>query len=99
MAQVLAIKPGRLKAADRKALKVADIIVLEIDDPDELRIVRVDGLGLAASELSWAAIAAIDACGSALAQSQLTKNLKKLIERRLRKEPPVEPDHEEEHPE
>lgn len=86
MAQVLAIKPGRLKAAERKALASVDIIVLELDDTSELRLIQVEGTELASSEMTWAALEAIDSCGISTTAERFVKNVRALVTKKLQRQ-------------
>jgi hypothetical protein len=85
MVQILAIKPGRLKAVERKALAAVDIIVIELDDPTELRVIHVEGAEVAASEMTWAALEAIEFTGLPDTSARFVKNLRAIVTRNLQR--------------
>lgn len=84
MAQVLAVKTGTLKPAQRKLLDKHEIVVIEMEDPQELRFIRVESGGLESDDLTWAAIAAIDECGVALVAQKFTANVRSILARKIR---------------
>lgn len=83
MAHVLAVKPGKVNPAQKKILQEAGVILIEMDDPNDLRIVRAEVPEIDGSELSWAAIAAIDQVASVNAAAQFTKNVRSILARKM----------------
>lgn len=47
---VLFVKPGAIKPEDKAALRDAGVVVVEVENPDDVRLVRAEGI-LGAQEL------------------------------------------------
>lgn len=84
MAHVLAVKPGGLKLAQRKLLEKHGVVVIEMDDPSDLRIVRVESAEIDANALTWAAIAAIDDAGLPAVAQKFAANLRAVVARKMK---------------
>lgn len=61
-ASVLVLKPRQIKAADRAALRDMGVVVLEVDDPADVRFLR-PATELSSSEMLAAALRAIKSYG------------------------------------
>jgi hypothetical protein len=60
---ILVLRPGQLKAADRKALREIGVVVLEVDDPEDVRFMR-PAAELTSSEMLACALRAIKSQGA-----------------------------------
>lgn len=58
MAEILVVRPKTLNAADKKALRVAGVVVVEANDPTEVRFLRADS-ELSSGDLCVAAMNAL----------------------------------------
>ena len=58
MTDVLIVPPGAVEAADRKALRDAGVVVVELDDPTACQFVKA-GETVSSSDMLWAAMDAI----------------------------------------
>lgn len=86
MAHLVTVKPGKLSARQRKTLEANGIVVVELEDPSDLKIVRVEPTEMEASELAWAAIAAIDESNLASVAQKFVSNCRKVIGRKLKQQ-------------
>lgn len=64
---VLALKPGQLDAVDRRALRNAGIVVIEVDNPEAVRFMR-PAAEISSTEMLAIALRAIKNSGSFAAQ-------------------------------
>lgn len=86
MAEVLLVPPGAIKAADRKALRDAGVVVVETDDPAKCQFIRASET-VSSDDMLWAAMDALRrdfGYGNKGAQQreQLALNLWRLIAER-----------------
>lgn len=58
MAEVLLVPPGAIKAADRKVLRDAGVVVVETADPAACQFVRA-GEVVSSNDMLWAAMDAL----------------------------------------
>ena len=56
MTQILVAKPGTLTAADRKVLRSAGVIVVQVENPSEVRLIAAEGVSVNSDDLLFAAL-------------------------------------------
>lgn len=64
MAQILVVKPGTLTAADKKKLRIAGVVTVEAERPEDVRLIGTEGPPLNGGDLAFAAIKALSGNGS-----------------------------------
>lgn len=93
MAQILVTKPGSISLGDRAALRSDGIIVVETDNPADVKILGPDGAEIGAGGLLFAAIRALNSdvgyvsemrasfVGTVLAEMEAERAAKKVLPR------------------
>lgn len=76
---LLPIKPGVLDSYDKQELKKVGIIVLEVENPEEIKLIRPT-IELSANQLTRSAIEALmELCDGSLTHSRFVRSLGKAI--------------------
>lgn len=60
MTQILITKPGTLTAADKKKLRVAGVVTVEAESPQDVRLIGAEGPALDGNDLLFAAMMALN---------------------------------------
>jgi hypothetical protein len=93
MAQILVTKPGAVSLGDRAALRSDGIIVVETDNPADVKMLGPDGAEIGAGGLLFAAIKALNSdvnyvsemrasfVGAVLAEMEAEREAKKALPR------------------
>ena len=68
MTQILVTKPDTLNQRDKAALRRAGVVVIEADNPSDVKLIQANGAELSGGDMLYAAI-------SAIAKDQYTGNV------------------------
>lgn len=59
MTQILVVKPGTLSSNDKGKLRKADIVTIEADRPEDVRLIGTEGPPMDGNDLLYAALSAM----------------------------------------
>jgi hypothetical protein len=63
MAQILVTKPGALNQRDKATLRKSGVVVVEVDDPANVKLLDVSGSALSGDQITLAALKALSSKG------------------------------------
>ncbi len=79
MTNILVVKPGMVKRADKRLLNDSGIVVIETDDPQSIRLITPE-VEFSGSELLLAALVALDSSPLSQPKENMIKIMRKLLE-------------------
>ncbi len=59
MTQILVVKPGTLTVGDKRKLRRADVVTVEAETPQDVRLIGAEGAPLDGNDLFFAAMSAL----------------------------------------
>ncbi|MES2295262.1 MAG: hypothetical protein V4527_18340 [Pseudomonadota bacterium] len=85
MTQILVVKPGTLSSNDKGKLRKAGVVTVEADDPQDVRLIGVEGAPLNGDDITLAALTALNRDRNSAvtyAQQDFVALLQKIVARR-----------------